>query len=85
MFAKFLFLSKITIATDIQENYLPIIRKRKEGNESLPLYANFLSEEPLANSTISSYLNTDRNEATLGWKIMEKRVEKDGKYNLLSS
>lgn len=70
---------------DIQEIYLPIIKEGEEGNKSLLLYVNFLLEEPLANSAISSYLNINRNEVTLGWKIMEKRVEEDGKYNSLSS
>lgn len=70
---------------DIQEIYLPIIKKGEQGNRSFLLYVNFLLEEPLANSAISSYLNINRNEVTLGRKIMEKRVEEDGKYNSLSS
>ena len=51
---------------DIQEIYLPIIKKGEERNKSFLLYVNFLLEEPLANSAISSYLNINRNEVTLG-------------------
>lgn len=66
----------------VLENYLPIVKKRRKGTESL-LSVSLLSEEPPANAAIRCYLNIHRKEATLPQESMEARVEEDGKRSLL--